>query len=109
MERIGTLASLRRYPVKGMVGEDVAAARVTFAGIVGDRVYAFVDEINRSSFPWMTARQAHDWLLLRPRFLDPPLIGDRRRAARRHHDFFLAQRGGLAGPDFKLFGKHPRQ
>jgi uncharacterized protein len=74
VERAGTLAILRRYPVKGMAGEDVAAARVTFAGIVGDRVFAFVDEANRSSFPWMTARQAHDWLLLRPRFLDPPPI-----------------------------------
>ena len=77
MERIGTLAALRRYPVKGMVGEDVAAARVTFAGIVGDRVYAFVDEQDQSSFPWMTARKAHEWLLLRPRFLDPPPVAEK--------------------------------
>ena len=55
-----------------MAGEDVAAARIRIGGIVGDRVYAFVDELDRSSFPWMTARQAQDWLLLRPRFLDPP-------------------------------------
>jgi uncharacterized protein YcbX len=74
VERVGTLAALRRYPVKGMAGEDVAAARVTFAGIVGDRVYAFVDELDQSSFPWMTARKAREWLLLRPRFLDPPRI-----------------------------------
>ena len=74
MECIGTLATLRRYPVKGMAGEDVAAARVTFAGIVGDRVYAFVDELDQSSFPWMTARKAREWLLLRPRFLDPPPV-----------------------------------
>ena len=74
MERIGTLATLRRYPVKGMAGEDVTAARVTFAGIVGDRVYAFVDEQDQSTFPWMTARKSREWLLLRPRFLDPPPV-----------------------------------
>jgi uncharacterized protein YcbX len=77
VERVGTLTALRRYPVKGMAGEDVAAARVTFAGIVGDRVYAFVDEQDQSSFPWMTARKAHEWLLLRPRFLDPPPLEEK--------------------------------
>jgi uncharacterized protein YcbX len=93
VQRIGTLANLRRYPVKGMVGEDVAAARVTYAGIVGDRVYAFVDEINQSSFPWMTARQAHDWLLLRPRFLDPPLIEEEIPAAERYAAEVLTPEG----------------
>jgi len=84
VERVGTLAILRRYPVKGMAGEDIAAARVTFAGIVGDRVYAFVDDLDQSSFPWMTARQAHDWLLLRPRFLDPPRIEEEIPTAERY-------------------------
>jgi uncharacterized protein len=84
VERVGTLAVLRRYPVKGMAGEDVAAARVTFAGIVGDRVYAFVDERDQSSFPWMTARKAHEWLLLRPRFLDPPPVEEDIPAASRY-------------------------
>jgi MOSC domain-containing protein len=83
-ERIGTLASLRRYPVKSMAGEELAAARVTFAGLVGDRVYAFVDENNKSRFPWMTARQAHDWLLFQPRFLDPPPAEDENPAADRY-------------------------
>ena len=73
-QRIGTLASLCRYPVKSMAGEQLSAARLTFAGLIGDRVHAFVDENNKSSFPWMTARQAHDWLLFRPRFLEPPAI-----------------------------------
>jgi uncharacterized protein len=84
VERLGTLAILRRYPVKGMAGEDVAAARVRIGGIVGDRVYAFVDELDRSSFPWMTARQAHDWLLLRPRFLNPPSVEELAPAAERY-------------------------
>jgi uncharacterized protein len=74
LDRIGTLTSLHRYPVKSMAGEKLAGARVTFAGLIGDRVYAFVDTDNKSSFPWMTARQARDWLLFQPRFLDPPAI-----------------------------------
>jgi len=84
VERIGTLATLRRYPIKGMAGEDVGAARVTFAGIVGDRVYAFVDELDQSSFPWMTARKAREWLLLCPRFLDPPSVEEEIPAVERY-------------------------
>ncbi|MFE6775262.1 MOSC domain-containing protein [Streptomyces sp. NPDC057702] len=40
---MGTVALLRRYPVKSMLGEDVERAEVTGAGIVGDRVSALVD------------------------------------------------------------------
>ena len=69
MERLGTLAGLRRYPVKSMAGEDVQEARVSFAGLAGDRVYAFVDNQNRSNFPWMTGRQGPPMILFRPRFV----------------------------------------
>ena len=76
MERLGTLVDLRRYPMKSMAGEDLAEARVTFAGIVGDRVYAFVDNRNKSDFPWMTGRQGHDLILFKPRFLKAPAAAD---------------------------------
>ncbi len=72
MERIGTVHSIHRYPVKSMAGEDLEEARVTFSGLAGDRVYAFVETDNRTSFPWMTARHGHEWISLRPKFLDPP-------------------------------------
>ena len=73
-ERIGTLVRLRRYPVKSMAGEDLQEARVTFAGISGDRVYAFIDEHGPADFPWMTGRQGHQMILFHPRFLDAPPI-----------------------------------
>lgn len=76
MQQIGTLAAIRRYPVKSMAGEDLADARVTYAGILGDRVYAFIDTNNKSDFPWMTGRQARDMLLFRPRFLQAPSTDD---------------------------------
>jgi len=76
LQLAGTLASLRRYPVKSMAGEDLGEARVTFAGLAGDRVFAFVDNRNQSNFPWMTARQGHDMILFRPRYLNPPSSED---------------------------------
>jgi uncharacterized protein YcbX len=76
VERIGQLSILRRYPVKSMAGEDLEEARVGFAGLIGDRVFAFIDNRNRSNFPWMTARQGRELILFRPRFLDPPAIDE---------------------------------
>ncbi len=69
----GTLTHLRRYPVKGMSGEDLDEAFVTFAGLVGDRVYAFLDPAGPADFPWMTPRQWAQMLLLKPRFVSAPL------------------------------------
>jgi uncharacterized protein len=39
---LGTVAALRRYPVKSMLGEDLSACDVTRRGLVGDRVMAIV-------------------------------------------------------------------
>ena len=40
---IGSIVSLRRYPVKSMMGEELNAAEVTKGGLLGDRAYALVD------------------------------------------------------------------
>jgi len=84
VERVGQLNILRRYPVKSMAGEDLDEARVSFAGVVGDRVFAFIDNGNRSNFPWMTGRQGHELILFRPRFLDPPPITEENPDAERY-------------------------
>jgi uncharacterized protein len=39
----GSLVALWRYPVKSMMGEELNAAEVTGAGLLGDRAYALVD------------------------------------------------------------------
>jgi uncharacterized protein YcbX len=72
LQPAGTLTHLRRYPVKGMSGEDIDESFVTFAGLVGDRVYAFLDPKGSADFPWMTPRQWAAMLLLKPRFVSPP-------------------------------------
>ncbi|MGH3279911.1 MAG: MOSC N-terminal beta barrel domain-containing protein, partial [Trebonia sp.] len=41
-ESIGTVAVLRRYPVKSMLGEELGAADVTERGLTGDRGLALV-------------------------------------------------------------------
>jgi uncharacterized protein len=71
---IGTIKYLRRYPVKSMRGEDLERAFLDQFGFKGDRMYAFVDNNNEDKkFPWMTARQAHEMLLFKPRFVSDSL------------------------------------
>ena len=66
---IGYVRFIRRYPVKSMRGEDLEQAQITMGGIEGDRTFAFVDANSKDeTFPWMTARQAHEMLLYTPRF-----------------------------------------
>jgi len=68
----GTLTHLRRYPVKGMSGEDLNEVFVTFAGLLGDRVYAFFDPKSPADFQWITPRLLPEMLLLKPSFVSPP-------------------------------------
>lgn len=70
--RLGTIEILRRYPFKGMAGEDLREVFVTYAGIAGDRAYAFIDPTNPANFPWMTGRLRREMILFRPRFVAPP-------------------------------------
>jgi uncharacterized protein len=41
-----TVVSLWRYPVKSMMGEELNSSYVTERGLVGDRVYALIDQKN---------------------------------------------------------------
>ncbi|MDH6137872.1 uncharacterized protein YcbX [Kitasatospora sp. MAA4] len=41
---MGTVVGLRRYPVKSMLGEDLASVSVTERGLSGDRAFAVLDE-----------------------------------------------------------------
>src|SRR5690242_19631981 len=67
----GTLQQMWRYPVKGMAAEPLDEALVTFAGIMGDRVYAFADPAKQTDFPWVTARTWPRMILLKTNFSGP--------------------------------------
>ncbi len=72
MQRVATVAHLGRYPVKSMRGEAPAEAPVGWNGLLGDRRYAFVRADTTSPFPWMTGRQAAEYLLYEPCFAAAP-------------------------------------
>jgi hypothetical protein len=42
-----------------------------FAGVYGDRLFAFKSSATPVGFPYLTGREAHGMLLYRPRFRDP--------------------------------------
>ncbi|HEY4783575.1 MAG TPA: MOSC N-terminal beta barrel domain-containing protein, partial [Chthoniobacterales bacterium] len=40
---VGSIASLRRYPIKSMMGEELNSTRVGSKGLAGDRLFALAD------------------------------------------------------------------
>jgi uncharacterized protein YcbX len=58
---LGTVAVLRRYPVKSMLGEQLAACDVTRRGLVGDRVLAL---IHRETGKVASAKNPRTWRAL---------------------------------------------
>lgn len=73
---VGSVASLWRYPVKSMTGEEVNASAVTERGLLGDRAYALVDSSNRKV---ASAKNPRKWGKLfdcRAAFIEPPRTGE---------------------------------
>lgn len=71
MTAIGTVESLWRYPVKSMRGEEMPEVFFGFAGVYGDRCYAFKNSAARKGFPYLNANAQQQMLLYRPRFRHP--------------------------------------
>ncbi len=70
--RVGAVAAVWRYPVKSMLGEDLAEAPLGEHGIVGDRAYAVVDPATGKT---VTARKWRRLLELRAAYPEPPSLG----------------------------------
>ncbi|WP_297724493.1 adenylate/guanylate cyclase domain-containing protein [Limnohabitans sp. Rim8] len=67
---LDVLDSIWRYPVKSMAGEKLASVFVSDKGIVGDRVYAFVnEESNRTA---VVRKWAESLLNYHPQFASEP-------------------------------------
>jgi MOSC domain-containing protein len=56
MSLVGTVESLWRYPVKSMRGEELQELFAGYAGVYGDRVFAFESPANAKGFPFFTGR-----------------------------------------------------
>jgi uncharacterized protein YcbX len=66
--QFGTVSAVWRYPVKSMSGEQVDEVFVGYAGVYGDRLYAFTHSGAPAFFPYYTGRDRSRMLLYRPRF-----------------------------------------
>ena len=71
MSVIGSVASVWRYPVKSMRGEELNEAFAGFSGVYGDRLFGFHSSASPKGFPYLTAREQRKMLLYRPRFRHP--------------------------------------
>jgi uncharacterized protein YcbX len=71
MSTIGTVESLWRYPVKSMRGEELDEVFASYAGVYGDRLFAFESSAGRKGFPFFTGREQRQMIRYRPRFRNP--------------------------------------
>jgi uncharacterized protein YcbX len=68
---IGTVESLWRYPVKSMRGQEMDEMFAGYAGVYGDRLFAFESSASPKGFPFLTGREQRQMIRYRARFRDP--------------------------------------
>ena len=71
MNIIGTVESLWRYPVKSMRGEELNEMFAGYAGVYGDRLFAFESSASPRGFPFFTGRDQRQMIRYRSRFRNP--------------------------------------
>jgi len=68
MSVVGRVERLARYPVKSMAGEAIPEVFVGYAGVFGDRIYAFLNQRAPAAFPWLTGRTRPEMMRYAARF-----------------------------------------
>src|ERR1043166_8726761 len=71
MSVIGTVESVWRYPVKSMRGEELDEMFAGYAGVYGDRLFAFESSASPKGFPFFTGREQRQMIRYRARFRHP--------------------------------------
>lgn len=71
MSTVGVVESLWRYPVKSMRGEELDELYASFAGIYGDRLFAFKSSGARAGLPLLTGRDQKEMIRYCPYFRNP--------------------------------------
>ncbi len=70
--QVGVVTGLWRYPVKSMAAEALSAATLSWAGLAGDRRWAFIRAgSGENGFPWHTIRENPAMSCYVPRLLQP--------------------------------------
>jgi uncharacterized protein len=68
---IGTVESLWRYPVKSMRGQELDEMFAGYAGVYGDRLFAFESSASPKGFPFFTGRDQRQMIRYCARFRNP--------------------------------------
>ncbi len=89
MSTIGTVESLWRYPVKSMCGEELGELFASYAGVYGDRLFAFESSAGRKGFPFFTGREQRQMIRYQPAIDDPALIDHLRTNIDEKHQLTL--------------------
>jgi uncharacterized protein YcbX len=71
MDVVGKVESVWRYPVKSMRGEEMDEIFAGYAGVYGDRLFAFESSANNKGFPFFTGRDERQMIRYRARFRHP--------------------------------------
>jgi uncharacterized protein YcbX len=68
---VGKVESLWRYPVKSMRGEELEEMFAGYAGVYGDRLFAFASSASPKGFPYFTGRDQRQMIRYHARFRNP--------------------------------------
>src|SRR5256885_9656489 len=71
MAIVGKVEGLWRYPVKSMRGEELDEMFASYAGVYGDRLFAFESAASPKGFPFLTGREQRQMIRYRARFRNP--------------------------------------
>lgn len=71
-----TVATLWRYPVKSMQGEELNGADITLKGLLGDREFALVDAETNKVVSAKNPKKWPNFFSFRAAFVSPPAISD---------------------------------
>ena len=71
-----TVATLWRYPVKSMQGEELNGADITLKGLLGDREFALVDAETDKVVSAKNPKKWPNFFSFRAAYLSPPAISD---------------------------------
>jgi uncharacterized protein len=74
--QVGSVTGLWRFPVKSMRGERLDEAHVTERGLVGDRVYALIDNDTGKVVSAKSVKRFPDLLQCQATFVEPPGVGE---------------------------------
>src|SRR5258708_31642295 len=71
-EDVGSVATLWRFPVKSMAGEQLQEVEVTERGVLGDRAYALTDKDTGKVVSAKSVRLSPNLLDCKAAFVEPP-------------------------------------